>query len=102
MLYLSGRVLRGTPTVVTLYVMYIRRECILFIFLNKNVYASRGVYLRSVLTALASEGGKGAASTSYERCRSCETGEERAAGTEADAKHWLLILKFIFFSLPLL
>lgn len=57
MLYL-GQVLRGTPTVVTLYVMYIRRECILFIFLNKNVYASRGVYLRSVLTALASEGGK--------------------------------------------
>lgn len=78
MLYVSERVLRGTPTtVVMLYVMYIRRECILFIFLNKNVYASTGVYLRSVLTALASKDGKGTASTSHEWCRSCETGEEQ-------------------------
>lgn len=73
----------------------------MFIFLNKNVYASRGVYLRSVLTVLASKAGKGAVSTLYERCRSCETREERAAGTEADAKHWLLILKFFFFFFPL-
>lgn len=52
--------IRGISTnVVMLYVMYIRRECILFIFfLNKNVYASKGVDLRSVCSHIASESGK--------------------------------------------